>query len=85
VGLIECQNGIQTSLRSSDILVFLNTFVVTRLGTRKLLRNFASHHAESSDIKRGFTLNQILREIESIYKFKELAPVDKSMIEQPYA
>jgi len=27
----------------------------------------------------GFTLNQILKEIESIYKFKDIAPIGEDM------
>jgi len=32
--------------------------------------------------QRGFTLNQILQEIESIYKFKELVPIDEGVARQ---
>jgi len=32
--------------------------------------------------QRGFTLNQILQEIESIYKFKELVPIGEGVAEQ---
>ena len=35
--------------------------------------------------QRGFSLNQILQEIESIYKFKDLVPISEGVAQQDSA